>query len=318
MKQTLTHWIICTCAVFIQAAAWGKAVTETRTVEGCGTTAKAAVIDALVEASAQVNGLTLTSQKKQTILTETKDTDIDSTLKTIGKFEDLTTRETFGLIHSYKILKQWQADGLFWARLEVTCFGEYLAGNQIVVALFRHRCPEYPVHGVLFPGASVSSSFSQQLSNRLVGSPFTVLDRNFSPEVADEYNRLFSPDTDPRERIKMYRQLVADYVVGGEITALSAAFTRNIFTDRLIFDCEAAVNYRVILGVTGEVKAAGTVTVEQGDVTGLRPGNSPEKIMEAVLAVAAQKAAVEILAKMFPSDQTEKPAPFPAASPKAP
>ncbi|GAB6039529.1 CsgG/HfaB family protein [Endothiovibrio diazotrophicus] len=263
-----------------------SAVGETveRQASSTGPTAREAVANALVEALQQSSGVKIDHRQLHDQVTyqfnaQFGDREVAAAtlLHQRGNRLDL---KSAGVISGYDVLSLDADDkGLFHARVKATIERYTPPGfdannrRKLAVLPFRFHLPLREVLFLGLPPHELSRRFQQALVTDFTQSRrFSIMDRDFSAEYADERRLLDSPDAALSEYAKLGEVLGVDYLVVGTITAATLREKRYRIpvVDELASGYEGRLRaeYRVIVMATRQVKWADaiewTVTPEEG------------------------------------------------------
>jgi len=189
--------------------------------EGSGSSAKAAVYDAITQAVGQVNGMQLASQTTHAIAEASVDTNEDEAYFASDTFTQKIQSATKGTIKNYSVLSLAQdpdMDNIWFARLEVTV-AKYKVSKQaqrlrMAVVPFRIN----PHVADTKKAAKYEQLFAQALVSYLTQTrKFAILDREFMKEQNMELNLIQGKDFPVEEMARLGNRLGTDYIISGMI-----------------------------------------------------------------------------------------------------
>ena len=236
----------------------------TRIAEGSAVSKKDAINDAIALALEQHYGAQINTDTRREL------SDIEKFASSDGKEAYVTrmnsslagyiTKNANGRILGYEVLETNEAEGRYNAKVEVRFPGPYVVGldpnnrRKMVVTTFRSTDDNW--------AKSLSNKLNEQLTQ---SRKFTMLDRDYSAEVAAEIAAYSAADANPEEARKLCQKLGTDYLVVGSITFHDVpAPTTNPYTGDVTTYPNALfaeVSYRVLLAPTGQLKWADSFNV---------------------------------------------------------
>jgi len=260
------------------SAIWAKDVVCQAT--GRGSTARAAVEDALVSAVQQQYGVQLTTAERSSLSSQSVSTSagangslIEAQTVTVddavGRVSALSAK---GRISRYVILSQTR-EGTGWTADVEVHFEQYVIGRnpnalrRMVVTTFNMRSRAFGYYGQPVDAIEWNVALANALNVRLTQTrKFTMLDRAFDQEVNAELSRLGAANASPADAIRLNQKLATDYLVVGEVTfndvqppAVNPLTGQAMPRASALF---AEINFRVLLAPTGQLKWSDTVRLD--------------------------------------------------------
>ncbi len=265
-------------ALSLAGSAWAAGL-EYVTAEGRGSgeTRAKAIAEALAEAVARVNGLSLASQDVSTLKTQLSSAEVQTntmsaSAATATLQEEMQKRistATKGLVQSYDVISESpSATQQGWVDVTVQAtIGRYRTSEQanrkrIAVMPFRVRSGAAPYE------ARYAELAAQAVVDYLSQTRrFSVLDRNFLREKHAEFNLLQGDDVPAAEKARVGNTLGTDYIVVGSVDTLSGERKQEkipyLNEYQHAFTVRARLAWRVIEAPTGMVMLSDTVTETQ-------------------------------------------------------
>jgi curli biogenesis system outer membrane secretion channel CsgG len=295
-------------------AAAGK--VEERSVTGKGEDQRSAILNGLIQAIEQVNGVQI--EKKSVTYKQYADVidDLRESFKSsvVNNAEIKTASK--GLIDSYDVVSEDEDPQTRRSSVQLTVRvltfdpnAALLAGRRKIIAVvpFRTAKQNYPILDANVPAKNMLGTLSQGLVTVLVQSrKFTVLDREFLSEMMGEQKLIQAGNMPAEELLRIGQQLGADFLLVGSLDDADAnATTKTIqLTGRQVTSRSAktAVAYRVLNVATGKIHWADTFRHTYGEdefrnLSGSRAGlRTEELLMEDAAAVIADK----VITGVFP------------------
>lgn len=244
---------------------------------GSGDNRAAAINEALAEAVAKVNGLSLSSRdvselkvQLSSVEAETRNTSVSMSAASIeeAKRRHISTA-TKGLVQTYEVLSEGpSATREGWVDVVVRAtIGRYEASVQtqrkriaVMPIRVRKNAPSYEVRYAELTAQGVVDFLSQ--SRR-----FAVLDRDFLAEKYAEFCLLQGEDIPAAERARVGNTLGTDYIVVGAVDVLSAEKKEEkvpyLNETQLTFTVNVHMTWRVIEAPTGMTVLSHSITEKQ-------------------------------------------------------
>lgn len=246
---------------------------------GRGVSDKEAVQDALINAIAQHDGVSIDVATKLSVAQQDVAITINDKSDAFGKMEASTARDTVqktkGHVLRYDVVRCDKEDDARWiAELDVVFHRYETPGidpnnrRKLVVAPFATMVAAYPVGGQNVSAKATADKFRDKLETLLVQSRrFTVLGRQDSEAILSEKDLILKESAEIDEYAKIGAALGTDYLVCGKITdvAVVKGQTQSLFTDSTmprILRARATLNFRILVMPTGQVKWADEVVVD--------------------------------------------------------
>ena len=228
---------------------------------GTGSSAKAAVYDAITEALGQVNGMQVASKASHAIAEMSIATNEGQDYFASEAFKQQVQTATKGTIKNYRVLSldQDTADSNLWnAHIELT-IAKYKASEQtqrLRMALVPFRINPHVSDSK--KAAKLEQLFAQALVSYLTQTrKFAVLDREFMKEQNLELNLIQGSNFAVEEMARLGNQLGTDYIIVGAIDdVVDKSWTQTMRTTGKKFTTHqfgAQISYRIIDVATGQV-----------------------------------------------------------------
>ena len=195
--------------------------------EGIGTSKKAAIDSALVEAVSQVNGAEIASETKRQLLEVVNDEDVQSS----EAFNQEVSTKTDGLIKNWKILSE-SFDGknhLVKLSVNISKFKKSVQTERLRLAVVPFRAAEsVKINQTV---SKFEGAVTAQLENYLTQTRrFALIDRSFLAEQTKELNLIAGGSTTSMsvdEIVKLGNRLGTDYLVVGRIEKANSAISER-------------------------------------------------------------------------------------------
>ncbi len=254
--------------VLLIAVTWiNPALGQTTSVaaEGQGPTRQAAIAQALVSAVEQTTGVAISAQQRSGTNFESIVSDTEGTVRLEEQAQAAITRQTNGIIRTYRVDDMRQEPGGFVAQVtvEVAVFrptsntGE--TRRRLAVAEFRDergRPTEF--------GRQMREALIQHLTQ---SRRFAVLDRTANAQY-DAEMALIQRDAPLTEQVRVGQVLGADYMVVGTMRGVGTQRSEEYIgiTGQTVTRSAArgALDFQVIEVATRQVKWAGNVASSNG------------------------------------------------------
>lgn len=237
-------------------------------VEGFGSSKKAAIDSALVEAVSQVNGAEIASKTKRQLTEVVNDEDVKSS----EAFNQEVSTITNGLIKNWKILSESVEGNNHLVKLSVNIskFKKSVQTDRLRLAVVPFRAADsVKVNQTVskFEGAITS-----QLENYLTQTRrFALIDRSFLNEQTKELNLIAAGSTTSMsvdEIVKLGNRLGTDYLIVGRIekanSVVSEKKSKVSDTVKKYLTSKARLTIRLIDVATTQIKFADTYEKTSG------------------------------------------------------
>lgn len=237
-------------------------------VEGFGSSKKAAIDSALVEAVSQVNGAEIASKTKRQLTEVVNDEDVKSS----EAFNQEVSTITNGLIKNWKILSESLEGNNHLVKLSVNIskFKKSVQTDRLRLAVVPFRAADsVKVNQTVskFEGAITS-----QLENYLTQTRrFALIDRSFLDEQTKELNLIAAGSTTSMsvdEIVKLGNRLGTDYLIVGRIekanSVVSEKKSKVSDTVKKYLTSKARLTIRLIDVATTQIKFADTYEKTSG------------------------------------------------------
>ena len=259
---------------------------------------------ALKEAISKVNGVSL---KTESVL-ETIDKSITTNEGSSGSLErnlnEKISEKSGGSIKSFEILKEYKdANGLQVVEIRATVAKYKLSKTanrkRMAIVPFRINLNEISIFGKSgFDDADNLRKFlNQEFTNYFVQTrKFTILDREFDKEIADELQNLENSEK-IEDQVKIGQQLFADYILVGNLDFLVLEEIEKKFltSEKILKKKIGSLNfsYRIIDVPTGQIKYSSKVNLE----VDVKKQNQP---IPYLFSMTAKNAGLEIMYAIYP------------------
>ena len=230
--------------------------------EGNGSSAKAAIYDALIQAIGQVNGMELASETAYKIQEATASTQDDASYFASEAFEQEITSATKGQVKEYRVLdlnKDPGFDHVWVARIQAS-IAKFQVSNQIQ-RLRLALCPFKigPHVADAKRAAQYEDLFTQSLVSYLTQTrKFAILDRDYMEEQSKELDMIQGSDFSSEEMAKLGNKVGTDYLIVGTVEEFShkrwAKTMKSTGKKFPMYKFGAGISYRIIDAATGQVK----------------------------------------------------------------
>ena len=237
-------------------------------VEGLGTSKKAAIDSALVEAVSQVNGAEIASKTKRQLTEVVNDEDVQSS----EAFNQEVSTITNGLIKNWKILSESLEGNNHLVKLSVNIskFKKSVQTDRLRLAVVPFRAADsVKVNQTV---SKFEGAITAQLENYLTQTRrFALIDRSFLAEQTKELNLIAAGSTTSMsvdEIVKLGNRLGTDYLIVGRIekanSAVSEKKSKVSDTVKKYLTSTARITIRLIDVATTQIKFADTYEKTSG------------------------------------------------------
>ena len=231
-------------------------------VEGIGSSKKAAIDSALVEAVSQVNGAEIASKTKRQLTEVVNDEDVKSS----EAFNQEVSTITNGLIKNWKILSESLEGNNHLVKLSVNIskFKKSVQTDRLRLAVVPFRAADsVKVNQTV---SKFEGAITAQLENYLTQTRrFALIDRSFLDEQTKELNLIAAGSTTSMsvdEIVKLGNRLGTDYLVVGRIekanSVISEKKSKVSDTVKKYLTSTARITIRLIDVATTQIKFADT------------------------------------------------------------
>ncbi len=277
-------------------------------VTGFGSSPREAIEDALEEAIKSTYGLTLEGTvESYTKYNETfKNSDNDQ-FYFYSKITKKIQEKYKGFIDKYEILNLTRENengtSYYIAKLKVTL---KIYEEPGIKPKLRRKIVIYPfpiknMNINLDSKENLEKIFYDELVSYFTGSrKFAVLNRDKEKEILKELIRTSSPLTDKKEILKLGKQLVADYILVGEILNLNSykdikgSKKLGWYSEETKLSCD--VSYKIISVPTGQIKYSNVLHIQKH----LSHSDLNYRDLSLFFKDIAQKIEKDILYSIFP------------------
>ena len=237
-------------------------------VEGLGTSKKAAIDSALVEAVSQINGAEIASKTKRQLTEVVNDEDVQSS----EAFNQEVTTITNGLIKNWKILSESLEGNNHLVKLSVNIskFKKSVQTERLRLAVVPFRAADsVKVNKTV---SKFEGAITAQLENYLTQTRrFALIDRSFLAEQTKELNLIAAGSTTSMsvdEIVKLGNRLGTDYLIVGRIekanSVVSEKKSKVSDTVKKYLTSTARITIRLIDVATTQIKFADTYEKTSG------------------------------------------------------
>ncbi|HIE35046.1 MAG TPA: hypothetical protein EYP79_02465, partial [Campylobacterales bacterium] len=248
------------------------------TVESIGFAASKqdAIENALINAVAKVNGLSISSAKivvKESVKSKIYVGNSSRTIKVLSKAQaQAIASKASGAVYSYRIIYLNRSDYGYEAKVAAVIAKYKSPGlnprnrRSLAILPFEYK-PTYFIFGITINGKELSDRLTQSIVNKITQTrKFTVLDRENSKYYQIEKSFLTSGNSDPIELVRLGKRLGADYFVIGKILDLDVYknTTTNYYTGERTSKNKAfaTISYRILNIPTQQIKWSDTIDIE--------------------------------------------------------
>jgi curli biogenesis system outer membrane secretion channel CsgG len=185
-------------------------------------------------------------------------------------FADVVTSESKGKVKEFKVLSQKTVDGqvevLIEARIEKYVQSAGASYLRLAISPIRTGQSSYNIGGASVSAEKIAAQISDGLLQAFTKSKrLTVLDREFSAEIAQELNRIDATNTDNDDYLRLGKQLAADYLLLGRVDSFEyRKQVRQLRTsDKVLVSYSGGgeLTIRVVNVVTGQVEISESVAI---------------------------------------------------------
>ena len=237
-------------------------------VEGLGTSKKAAIDSALVEAVSQVNGAEIASKTKRQLTEVVNNEDVQSS----EAFNQEVSTITNGLIKNWKILSESLEGNNHLVKLSVNIskFKKSVQTERLRLAVVPFRAADsVKVNQTV---SKFERAITAQLENYLTQTRrFALIDRSFLAEQTKELNLIAAGSTTSMsvdEIVKLGNRLGTDYLIVGRIekanSVVSEKKSKVSDTVKKYLTSTARITIRLIDVATTQIKFADTYEKTSG------------------------------------------------------
>ena len=274
--------------------------------EGFGANSKEAIDMALSEALGKVNGKSIETENFLTTIENIEVTNNDENYYFSQEYQQKINEKTKGIVKSYEVIdKSVDSNGLLKVIVEASVIQYSYSTNskrkRIAIIPFRIKKNKFQFDGNLVSVDRIQRLFSDSLISNLVQTrKFTVLDREYLSETANEKSLLLRDDGPIEDLAKLGRELFADYIIVGRIEDLGSELKQKklLISNKTISysDVVAEINYRIIDVPTKQIKFADAYTFNEGDKLDFQKGNIDQKL----IAYTTDEISLKILNAIYP------------------
>jgi len=284
---------------------------------GRGVSDKEAVQDALINAIAQHDGVSIDVATKLSVAQQDVAITINDKSDAFGKMEASTARDTVqktkGHVLRYDVVRCDKEDDARWiAELDVVFHRYETPGidpnnrRKLVVAPFATMVAAYSVGAQNVSARATADKFRGKLETFLVQSRrFTILGRQDSDAILAEKNLILRESAEIDEYAKIGAALGTDYLVCGKIADVTVVKgqTQSLFGETSapkILRARIALDYRILVMPTGQVKWADEVSVDldADECKALRGDEAAA--YDALVDAAARAVCAQALGNIYP------------------
>lgn len=285
-----------------------QTITQEVVVKVYSTTYASGINQGLIDAIGMVNGRSIESESLMSLSQIKENSNKESSYFQSQEFQSKMKDKTKGVVQSYEILSSNKTpEGGFELEMKVLIskLKKSKSANRKRIAVidlnYRGDCCYY--ENSKYNGITVGQELSNAISTNLVQSrKFTVLDRRYQNQVANEKKRLTAGNVPVSELVKLGEELFADYILVGTVNSFNIKKTeRKMLSSNMIINsikANASINYRIIDTATGQIKFAETFNARVDN--GIKSNDSPVLALEKSILNASQKIGTKILEAIYP------------------
>jgi len=296
---------------------WAATEIIERTVTSYGETRESAVVNALIEAISQIEGINVDSRKNlesrfEEILVES-DTESLESFAASSELQQQILTEASGYVKSYRVINaEKNLDGPGWTAVVYVQIPKYATTGQdrskmrtLVVLPFQTSAESYPLGDGRFPADEISWQLNHKLISELAQSrKFRLLDREYLEEHQAEIEVLKTGEVPVEETLRLGQRLGSDFMIVGMITDYKITEREKETLGIVKMERSARINfeYRVIEVAPQEIRWSGSVQMDLGHPV-LRELTSSDDLIQVQNAFLAENAAMvasEVLEVIFP------------------
>ena len=284
---------------------------------GRGVSDKEAKQDALINAIAQHDGVSIETATKISVSQVDEAVSVNDTTDTHGTVSAAAAQDTIqktkGKVLRYDVIRCEKEDNTRWvAELDVVFFRYETPGHdpktrrRLVVAPFGIMQEAYPIGGQFMSARQAAGLFRDRLETFLVQSRrFTVLGRQDTDAILEEKKLILRESVDPDEYAKIFATLGTDYLLCGKIKSVSVVKgqSQNMFTDATkpkLLRAFAIVDYRILVMPTGQIKWSGEATVDLDRAQLHAMKGDESAALSALIELAAREICAQALFNIYP------------------
>lgn len=257
-----------------------NAETINREVIGYGINQKEAISNALIEASKQLSGVTISAKEAQATIQKEIHLSNGSREINLTGFKQASVNDihqkTKGTIQSYRIISLSKDDDLYKANIhvkyEIYTTPGFSPGNRRSIAVLSPKTlkDNYFFSNHPISGRELSRRLQQGLITELTQTRrFSIMDRNYTEDFLEEKKLLESGDASIREHAKIGQVSGVDYLIVGTIT--EAKLKKSIHQIKTLNEIDITHNgnfrfeYRIIVMATRQIKWSGHADIHFSD-----------------------------------------------------
>jgi curli biogenesis system outer membrane secretion channel CsgG len=298
----------------------GKLEEVTVTARGSGPTAGAAVEEAMKLAILEVNGAAIDTNSIGVKFGLDVASDMTEASLRGAAFAEAITQHSRGAVTHFRLVSMTEpkdSSGLYKVAIEAS-IAKFAGPSdtkkiKIVIAPIRVNTTSFTFGSHTVPAATVSGNIRQQLIDSLTATGrFSVLDRDFGPEVDQELDLIATGQAPNTEMAKLSQTLSADVVWVATINEIT--YVRNarklISTDRELVSYSGgwSISQRLLNVATRQILLSSTLqsqtpstepTTLDGGINGAQIAGSMESaiVSDTVAAILGRTFPVAIIAK---------------------
>lgn len=281
MKKILLTFIL--LFTFLDAKVITKTTTKTTTGEGIGISREIAINNAIVEAISKMNGVSINSIKQ-------------SNTMTISNKDSTNINDIYG--EQIKKITKGKADTYVINSVEQDSDGKYIANVTIskTSTSKKYQTPGLNVNNrrsiSVFDASSnefrgIGNGIQQKLITNLLNSrKFNVLDRDSNGYYALEKSIITSKNSASDEIYKLGNVLGSDYLLIFSVAGMSQNTKHSNISSKTSTKGEIAVDYRIILFATRQIKYSNTLTMSMKMKEGGGISEAENKINDIALKIS--------------------------------
>ena len=321
-KHVSFLFVVCCMILYISAPAFSQDSSSNfvvREVAGHGSTKEFAVVNGLIEAIRQIEGIDISSVRLlrndfiEVMKTNNGEENDSSSFSAEQQSKILS--KTKGRIKSYEIINfEKSNDGFGWnvfLRVEVSKYETPGIPpdnrRKIAVIPFKTAKKQFNYFKANTPSTEISSQLAQRLLTEITQSRrFSVMDREYMDEYLQEKNLILSPDASINELSKVGEVLGVDYLIVGNI--IDATLIKKTYLIEITgesgtnYSASFIVDYRIIVMATRQVKWANTISLsfDNSDLLKIDPDLRQDNLGQVIITTAAKKIVYNAMDNIYP------------------
>jgi curli biogenesis system outer membrane secretion channel CsgG len=293
----------------------GQLTSEKTTAQGFGATAGEAVAEAMKLAILQVNGAALASETVSVKFGLDVAFDQDSVSLRGSGFADAVRQRSGGVIQNLRMIELQEPTESGGKRFKATIEAQIakfkpsadMQKIKLVVGPIRFERASLPMGDRSVAAAEVARTLQQRISDALVQTGrFSVLDREFSPEIEQELDMISSGQAPSAELAKLSQAASADLIWSARVSSLAynrhARQLRTSDRELVSYSGGWALSQKVVNVATRQVIASESLRGQAPSTaaTTLGRGVDSGKVLEDMSTDLVNQVVASVLRKTFP------------------